>query len=382
MTLHTIESWDHCVNDTTAFVTKNGWGPGAFNTPIANSGANRCAGASGNFDGGNRYFEYNLEESGDLGPESNVIVGFNVYAEQGKTAWFRFSGAVGAGEGEHIRINRDGTDENLDVYIGAGTTFVASTAVGSHPTQQWIYMEIQLISDDRIKIWQDDVLVLDESISLPVGGAPGTTRVHLSANNAADWGYVDDLYIVGGDDEPRLGPVGVNAYRPTADGYHTDWTPSVGSTNFDMVNEYNFTAGTGMPNTAKWNETSTDADIDTFVMGWDHHVTDIVAVQWVAYATRTASLYPVIRTGGADTFGPLAGITSLAAVAYHTSMFMENPVTNEPWTWADLVQMEWGYTIDAPASTKAVSQFLVEVIGRRRCGTMRVGSMAPTLFPP
>ena len=153
----------------------------------------------------------------------------------------------------------------------------------------------------------------------------------------------DDFVVTDGT---LLGDVRVDAIFPNIDGNYSQFTPSTGTSHYQLVDETT-------PNTSDYNtSTATLNDRDSYGMG---NLTSLVSntihgVQVVAAAARTADtgsrgLATFIRSGSTNLDG--TSKLQLASQAFTTQISETDPNTSSAWTLSGINAMEVGAVVKA-----------------------------------
>lgn len=155
--------------------------------------------------------------------------------------------------------------------------------------------------------------------------------------------YYDDVYCLDGSGSTNndfLGDCRVDAHFPTGDGATHTWTPSTGTTHWDLVDE-------AAPATADYNTTSTLDAIDTLtVEDLKNAGSTIKAVQVCAYETKddagACQIAVVHRVDGTDYPNASPNYPSAASWLYDLRPYdAQGDAT--AWNEADFNASEFGY---------------------------------------
>jgi hypothetical protein len=209
------------------------------------------------------------------------------------------------------------------------------------PHNAWIYLQLSAV----ISVVGPDYFV---AVDLSMNGGPsyiatlamGSTgfasqqagAVFLRANDSSS---IDDVWFR--DDTVKSGDMQVKALYPTADGFHSAWTPNSGSIHFNRVNQavpdddttYVSSAGAGTK--------------DSYVSQDIGSTPSVLSVQHAACARDDGganSYRALIRQGGADYLG--SAIAPTGSYAFGLSVFNTDPATGLPWTVAGVNSAEPG----------------------------------------
>lgn len=275
-----------------------------------------------------------------------LIVGFAIKVDALSTGADFFEILSGGGTTVQLGLQFDSFGRIL-VKNNGGTTIATGTTVLAANT--WYYIEVKLF----------------------VNGASGTVEVHLGgqteiASTVGNFGstnvdtvgwirhhttiasttiiWVDDVYVcdaTGSNNHDFLGEVWIQTFEPDADGAHTDFSRSTGSTNFQNVDD-----ATPDDDTT-YNFSSTVGNIDTFgtPAALDPGAA-VYGVQVVEYArkdnTGERQIAPVIRQAGTDYVG--SNETLLSNYQFLTQIYNQDP-TNSNWTATNINADEFGYKL-------------------------------------
>lgn len=174
----------------------------------------------------------------------------------------------------------------------------------------------------------------------------GSFRIgHEAITTAAvpqEWDF-DDLYVLDGTGGPPwdapLGDSRVDALVPTGPGAYTEWTPSTGN-NWDAVNDI------PANDEADYNHTMTTGVRDLFAtQDAPATVTTVHGVQHCMMMRKTdagpCTVAPLVRYNGQDRLG--TNLAPSSTYTYGVQVMPKNPVTDLPWTVAEVNATEFGY---------------------------------------
>lgn len=192
------------------------------------------------------------------------------------------------------------------------------------------------------------------SIKVYVNGAQiiSATNVNTGNEDYAGWRfrsapgggiytYFDDLYLC--DTAAWLGECRISPLVPTADTAQKDFAPSIGSDNFECVND--------LPaNTSDWVSSSTVGAKDLYEIG-DLPFTPLavlgirVAVIAKKNEITTRTFRPIIKSGGTSANGSTKAAASDYALAY--DIFEKDPNTDAAWTKSGIDALQVGVEVVA-----------------------------------
>lgn len=179
-----------------------------------------------------------------FGSRTDVCVGLAVRVHTASTGLnskqIQLKGGAGSWQ-LGIRVNPDGS---IDIcrQTGAGSsgeTILCSSAVGLFSVGVWKYLEWAATISDTVgyvEAWVEGVSVcsasgVDTNASTGVVASLSLTEDGNFPSPKLDY---DDVYVV--DNLIPLGPCRVETIRPSADTAQKDFTPSTGSTNYNLLN--------------------------------------------------------------------------------------------------------------------------------------------------
>lgn len=226
-----------------------------------------------------------------------------------------------------LAVNASG---GLDAYTGNTTDdYLGSTAGSLIPANVFSYIEFKAKIDPTTG-----------TIDIRVNG---TAALSLTAQNTSitggttfngvllSGGTVDDFYLCdtsGSANNNFLGDVRVDMVLPTGDGNYTQWTPSTGTTHYNLVNA-------NPPSTTTYNSSTTVANKDSYVMADLSSIASstVYGVQVVACALKddsgSRSIQLGARSGSTDAVGSGQAV-STSAVFY--ARVMETDPAGAAWT--------------------------------------------------
>jgi hypothetical protein len=173
------------------------------------------------------------------------------------------------------------------VYDATGS-LVGSLPAGTWPFQAWAYIEVSMKVHNTsafINIWLfgNNSLTADLEISgadtIPVGGTGVCDNIQW-AGVEGNTHWIDDWYLMDGELVAiGLGGVIIDAQAPNGDDT-TDWTPSTGGTNYNLVDERPFSA-------TDYVSTADDGDIDKYTLAPSSNDDNVFAVRVIGQMKKT-----------------------------------------------------------------------------------------------
>jgi len=156
--------------------------------------------------------------------------------------------------------------------------------------------------------------------------------------------YIDDFYIcdqTGSTNNDFLGDVRVDTLLPNGEGTHLDFTPSTGTTHYQLVDE-------AAPNTTDYNESGTAGQRDSYAMQDLASVTGSIKGVQVAGAilkddVGARSIKVGVRAGGTTSVGSTQALATTQI--YYTAVHETNPSTSTAWTEAGVNGAEAAFEI-------------------------------------
>lgn len=281
-----------------------------------------------------------LVKSVSLDTPNQILIGFAIIPSDSAS-----------GPTQDIFYLRDGGTEMLSVWLVEGTLTVRRgntiilTATESIPSQTRSYIEIRAVMHNSAG-----------SVDLQINGAPAGSFAGDTINSGSTltnvrWGGQDqtvsyrDIYITEYGD--FWGEIVVRALHPNGVGGSSDWTPSGAGDNYEMVNQ-------ATPDDDTYVASNTDGDRDLYQFEDPEVSTDsrIHAVQAVVRGRRVdgggATLRLLAASGGSEEASDSHALSDM--IRYHTSTFVTNPATGQPWTIQELATAQFGFELDAEES--------------------------------
>jgi len=196
-------------------------------------------------------------------PDNPEEVAAGIYLKNGKLGYSREPTqsvlAISNGSAEHIAVFMSGRD--LQVRFNNSSTTGAVLIPNVVEPRQWVLIELKGKVHDTTGYWYlyvNGVLVGSET-------GRDTKYLTYNVNQVRFWGYdsyeeLSDCYVVdltGAQNNDVLGPFHVQGLVPDANGSDTDWTPSGGPPNYQMVWE-------SPASDAEYNESGNSNDKDLY----------------------------------------------------------------------------------------------------------------------
>lgn len=237
-------------------------------------------------------------------------------------------------------------------YVSA-TNFVQllTSPVNSAPVNAWTYVEIKATIDDvagavEMRINGVSVAAVAGVDTRAAGGAY-VNRVSLGCGVASSTAALyDDFYLcdtTGVTNNNFLGDVRIDTLLPNADGTHTQFTPSTGTTHYTLVDEAT------TPDTSDYVSSSTVGHKELFGLTNLSSVGSILGIQVNSLTFKddagTRSGANLIRSGSSEAQGA-AKVLGISPV-YNVSVHETDPATGATWTLASVNALEAGAVVAA-----------------------------------
>lgn len=284
--------------------------------------------------------------------ETGWTVGF-AYQVNASTAGNLFTDMyIGANNGTtliSLRVNVDGT---ISVFTPTNVALTTTLAVQYNKYHYYeLKYDISGSSNCTVagQLWIDGASMgtfsavatgVDESDLIDQAG---TTNMHLWTSSFGS-NFMDDLYIIdhnGSLNNDHLGDIALFPIVPNGDATPLQFTPSVGSTHYNLIN---FVPPTGDPSSLS-----------------DNHVTDSDVWQWQDIATFVGtipfvcvSIYARKDAEGTRTFKTTTTGSSLSpefylsdSYIYYDMIWDEDPDTTSAWTVANFNAMDFGVVLES-----------------------------------
>jgi len=233
-------------------------------------------------------------------------------------------------------------DANTVVVKNGSGTVLGTAPVINGASWHSYGLQVTFGPSGSLTLFLDGVSVLNLSGVRTTGPSGSTTAntINFTSNNAHC--FFDDLYVCdaqGSVHNAYLGDLRVVTWVPTADGSHTDFAPSTGTSHFACVDEIPANSDTD------YVSSSTVGATDTYKTP-QASITGSVAGVQIAMTARKDD-------AGSRTVGFMVGATqqggsiglSTSYATYRTAVMETNPVTGVPWTLADLQTQEFGVQV-------------------------------------
>lgn len=307
------------------------------------------------------------------GTQDTVIAGFWVKGSGvslgGKNTWRFLEGST-----VHTTVCTDASGF-IQAYRGNGTTLLGTAGTDALAANIGYYIQI------KVKV--HDTLGTVEVKVCQAGGTP-TTVLTLTGQDTRNGGtgFCDTidifpgLYTGAGSGSHFLADVfmmdttgstnndfltttwRVDTLFPSGDGTYLEFTPSTGSTHYDLADE-------STPNTTDYNSSNTTNQRDTYVMG------DVSALNATVYALQVCSALAasgagsvsaatMIRSAASDAVGTAVALTTTQT--YARDIWESDPATSVAWTESGINALEAGGKVTTGGTPSArLSQTVVEV---------------------
>lgn len=245
-------------------------------------------------------------------------------------------------------------NSNLSIISTSDTingSLVGSAASTSFPVNTWMYVEVVLNisgSTASVQVYQENIQVINIPSLNWYGSGNGVFGIEQIQFGKSTYGLInnrqqffDHVYMTTGE---RLGPTEIRSLLPSSDTAQKQWTPSTGTTNFNMVNETSSPSMTTLVSAATAN--LKDYYNVSGMMVKDQG-SSIAGIQHYFFGRSTASNTESIKTnikigstedGAAVSMAPFGANTLL----YRRSVVTINPNTSLPWTYSDLNSIQLG----------------------------------------
>jgi hypothetical protein len=252
-----------------------------------------------------------------------------------------------------LRVESDGS---LALRRGDHTgTIVGQSDAGVIAVNTWYFIEMKVeignSADFSVRVGGQEVI--NETGKDTQNQSVATVSRYIFYNSNNEHVRYDDMYIIvpgGAYNNDFLGDVRIDTLYPTGAGFHSDFVPSTGSTNWNLVDD----PSTSTSDFVTANEID---DIDTYEVGsLDPLVTDqIKAVAAVTYARKpsggTAVYKGAVRYGGQDytkrCADPTRGFLGASWRRSHT-IWERRPWDGDPWTQDNIAACEFGQSMGDP----------------------------------
>lgn len=221
----------------------------------------------------------------------------------------------------------------------AGGTVIA-TGTTTIITGTWYYVEIKAVINGASGTAELHLNGAAEIASTTANfGSTGVDGVYLNSGGWHDLVF-DDLIVLdntGTVNNDFLGDGRVVLLSATADGAHTDWTPTGGGSHYTQINDATPNGDTSYVSDA------TPGHIDTYTFSDVDSGATVFAVQKNLYArkddTNTRQIAPVTRESGSDSVG--ATVTLSTSYLFYSQIDDKDPAA-AAWTAAAVNGCEFG----------------------------------------
>lgn len=186
-----------------------------------------------------------LPSSGDT-----IIVGAAVYVNGNSTGGLS-SQMIGIGEGTTVAHSAIAIDGNGYIIFKVGDVTVY-TSNERCPVGEWHYLELKAKIHSStgyaiVRKNEKEIINLTNINTRNGGtGTPNSIFLHVAWNLFNnDTFRADDIYVcdtTGSNNNSFLGDVSVKLLRPTEDSTPLTWTPSTGTSHFEMINDNPYSA--------------------------------------------------------------------------------------------------------------------------------------------
>lgn len=232
-----------------------------------------------------------------------------------------------------LRINADGT---LSVTRN-GTALTSGTSVSALSASVFYYIEWKVtiadsISANSCKVRVNGVDWITVATSQDTKATANTTANQVTLGTTSGFTAVyDDFYLCdqsGSTNNDFLGDCRVDTLLPNGDGNYTSFTPSTGTSHYQLVDE-------STPNTSDYNESSTATNKDSYQM------VDLSAITGTIYGVQVLgavlkddagvrSIKVGVRSSSTDSVSAAQALST--SQFYYANIHETNPATSSAWT--------------------------------------------------
>lgn len=294
---------------------------------------------------------------GNYGPSPMTQLCFGMYYQTNSTtsSVIRFQNTGTTQSFIELILN---LNSNLSIISTSDTingSLVGNASASTFPVNTWMYVEVVINisgSTASVQVYQENSLVINLPSLNWYGSGNGVFGIeqiffgkstYARINNRLQ--YFDHCYMTTGE---RLGPTEIRSLLPSADTAQKQWSPSTGTTNFNLVNET--TISSTSPGMTTLVSASTNGYKDYYSVSGTiarDSGAQIKAVQPYIFASSPGSYSEIIdsniKSGSTESIYdisvvPYTGNTFLYRVPFLTT----NPNTSSPWTYLDLQSMQLG----------------------------------------
>lgn len=347
MALKLVEGWDYLA---TADVAKRGW---TISTAGVSPTGRRSSRAMQVSQTGTSYAHKWLP-----GNFSTLIAGVAMTTDTNVNtrSWqvLAFADGESTSSGVQMAVRHNTSTNCLEVY--RGTTLIAADTLALN-RNQYYYIEFKVVfhasaGSYELKVAGVSRLSGSGIATITTANAYanhlrlGCTSPYTTAGSGATLIYsYDDLYVCDGSgsiNNDFLGDCRVDLVMPTAEGNHSDFTPSTGTDNSATVDEATASA-------TDYNSSSTPGHIDTYGMADLTSLVDpaVFGVQPLAMfktdVDGSRGVGILVRSGGSDT--PGASTLVATPTVYISEILETNPNGSVPWSQSSVNAAEFGVKV-------------------------------------
>lgn len=236
-------------------------------------------------------------------------------------------------------ISVNGATKTLQFRNGANTLLASGTKVLQN--NSWYYVEALITLSNTVGTIS---LSIDNVADIVATGLNNRNTANNNITAVAFRGVVTAntrwAQMFGFDGGVLQGPSRISLLTPTADGAVAAWTPSTGTTLFNLVDEIPPNGDTDYISSA----TPTQQALFTFT-SLPYTPNTIYGVQVSLYAKRddaaARSLACLVRSGGTSVTGTTQAVTA-SYLDFYLQIYELNPVTVAAWTAADVNAVQAG----------------------------------------
>lgn len=245
-----------------------------------------------------------------------------------------------------------GTPGQFVIEVRRGAT-VLDTTIELQPGA-WHYLEFKAVihatTGEYEVVLDGNSLISDTNVNTSNQGSGEADRVTISWIGSVSCD-IDDIYVcdnLGGVADDFLGDVLTLGSLPAAEGNQNDFIPSTGSNNAALVDDPATT-----PDDTDYVSADAIGAIDLYDyaaltrLGANSTVVGVLLTSTLSIlASGSRTVRTRVRSGGSEAFGGSV-VVSGAIIRSHSEVFIENPVSTDPWTKATLEAAELGVEIEA-----------------------------------
>lgn len=276
-------------------------------------------------------------DAGTVQNLSTIVVGFGLLVVSSSANGIVLALTDSVGYQVEIYMNSSG-----QLYITRNGTTIVSAGTTSLAANTWYYIELKVFVSATVGTAE-----LRINRVLEISGTGLNTKQQTNAyvnavafvtapvNNGSWVHYYSDFYVTDGN---FLGPLKIYVKRPTAEGTHTDMTPSTGTDNSLLVDD-------PTPNTTDYVSTTAAGNVDTYVTENNSAAGTIAAVKQNIFAQDAASVLSVagaVLCNGGATLSIGSGTAAQPAYGYKERVLELEPGSGLPWTDTSFNAAEFG----------------------------------------